>query len=134
MMNDYEDIIIDENLEEIVRNIGWYRFPVATILDKSIYFNKIAAKLLPKKYIKWYTTLNYIIGVPAQKEDLNAYLIDRRARSTSAALPAQLQHEKKVRPGHYKVYKFGDGFAMKRNERIDEDDYKWINQGGEANA
>ncbi len=122
MMNDYEEIIIDENLEEIVRNVSWYRFPTATILDKSIYFNKIAAKLLPQKYIKWYTTLNYIIGVPAKKEDLNAYMIDRRTYATSVTLPAPLQHEKKIRPGHYKVYKFGDGFAMKRNERIEEDE------------
>lgn len=121
-MNNFEEIFdINEELNEIVRQDGLFDFPTAAFTTDNIIFNKYATKLVPSDYVKWYVTLNYIIGLPAKKESKNSYKILHSENGSSyGTFPKSMMRDKKVPKWHYKVYKYQDGFCIKRNERLED--------------
>ena len=115
---------ISEAFEPIEKNHCMkYPFPAVTILNESIYFNSRASAIVPK-LIKWIVTTNYIVGLPTDENDLNGYKIYNASNSERlrrCSFPASMRNDKKVRPGYYRLYKYKDGFCMKRNEQIKEE-------------
>ena len=111
---------INEEFEEITKS--GYPFPVAHIGDKVICFNSFAssAEIVPD-YIRWTVTPNYIVAMPTRESDPAAFkTMSRNDRYCykSACFPAVMKNDKKVRKGFYKIYKYKDGFCMKRNEQL----------------
>ena len=126
---DFEEVYeINEEFEDVC-NFHSYRFmfPVAHIFMDHIYFNHAAESLLPKQpnKIKWAITTNYIVGMPTNefdKQGFKVYFHDaKKCRQFVATFPSHMRCDKKIRPGLYKIYKYKDGFCMKRNDRIKED-------------
>lgn len=111
-----EEIVIEDEtqLEEVERFGTRSDTPCVNIQRDTMYFNKSAANLL-NRYVKWYTTADYVIAIPNSKADKNTYLINMKARMSS--VPAILR-SKKVKNGTYKLYKYKDGFAFKRYEQL----------------
>ncbi len=97
-------------------------FPAITISEDSIYFNTMSVDYVPQ-YIVWGSTKNYIVGTPAVKGDRNAFTVRKHGKSPGycyTRLPSALSQEKKIRPGLYKLYKYGEnGIAFKRYEPIE---------------
>lgn len=132
-MAEIEEIQIDEEIEEIERQLFKVPFPAVTLCGKnnSIYFNIPGGEFCPE-YIKWGVTTEYVIGLPGDSHDPKAY----RARRPSyrgeqhggmqAKFPARLQMEKKVKSGIYRLYKYKNGFAFKRYEPILDKKYKLV--------
>lgn len=119
-----EEIIITENLEEI-QKFGFanrFDYPVITIGEKTIYFNRFAEHLL-KDAVRWATAGEYVIGLPCDRKASNAFAARKPATGAPgkiAVFPSALRDEKKIQPGTYKLYKYKDGFAFKRYEPIKE--------------
>ena len=112
-----EEIRIDDEtqLEEVERYNSRSDIPCVNINRDTMYFNKSAADLL-SRYVKWYTTADYVIAIPNSKVDKNTYLINMKARMSN--IPSTLR-SKKIKNGTYKLYKYKDGFAFKRYEPIE---------------
>lgn len=119
-----EEIIITENIEEI-QKFGFdnrFDYPVITIGEKTIYFNKLS-ECLVKDAVRWATAGEYVIGLPCDKSANNAFTIRKAPHNAAgkiAVFPSALRDGKKIQPGTYKLYKFKDGFAFKRYEPIKE--------------
>lgn len=126
-----EEVIIDEEEEEIEKQYSVtaqrFLFPVATIsIGKSacITFNKAACEIIPEN-IRWATTATYVIGLPTTASDRNGFKTRRISRRPNqrgyvqAHLPVVLVKEKKLQAGYYRLYKYKDGFAFKRYERME---------------
>lgn len=126
-MDNIEELDIDlAGLEEIGRATQGFHFPVATVGGKTIYFNIHSAPLLGDA-IRWLSTPEYIIGLPAARGTKNAFNISTSkhrkhgAEYFTARFPDALKYEKKIQPGYYKLYRYKNGFAFKRYERITND-------------
>ena len=109
-------------LEEIEKGFGAYGFdfPVA-YFGVEVCFNKMARQLCGDA-IKWFVSSEYIIGLPAGKNEKNAYRVQKNGfhkNVYTARFPTVLRTEKKVKPGYYKLYKYKDGFAFKRYEPME---------------
>lgn len=119
-MDDFEELVIDEGqeFEEIEKYVNVLDTPMA-VFNYGVYFNKAAQRLIPK-YVKWLTNAEYVIGLPAKKDDSNAYGTYRRSDShgVTTAFPVVLRRDKRLKLGYYKLYKYKDGFAIKRFEPI----------------
>ena len=126
-----EEIAIEEEAEEIEKlyivAAQRFQFPVATIsIGKSacITFNKASCDIIPE-YIQWSTTATYVIGLPTTASDKNGFKTRHIARRPNqrgyvqAHLPVVLVKEKKIQAGYYRLYKYKDGFAFKRYERME---------------
>lgn len=115
---------IDEEFETIDKAAGqMYPFPVVTIINESMYFNIHASKIVPPR-VKWIVTPNYIVGLPADENDETAYVMGLRKGSDclrGGTFPHYMKNDKKIRTGHYRVYKYKNGFCMKRNEQLKEE-------------
>ena len=128
-LSNFENALIDEEFEEIVKTIGKYQFPVVhlSIVDGNsrnyqMVFNKHATQLVPD-YIKWFVSTNYVIGLPVSKDSKNAFKSwqsNRQSYNKSTTVPSALVREKKIKPGDYKIYKYKDGFAFKRYEQLED--------------
>ena len=125
----YEEIEISEELDAVKREHIQYKFPTVTFTNKDksnsrlLYFNRYATPLVPE-YIKWYFSTNYVIGLPAKETECNVYKtwFSRSFMGQVSTVPRNLVREKALRPGVYRVYKYKDGFAIKRYERVKERD------------
>ena len=126
-----EEILIDEETEEVEKLYGItarrFSFPVVTVSigkGESITFNKAASLIVPE-YIRWSTTATYVIGLPTTADDKNGFktrCITRRPNQRGyiqAHFPVVLAREKKIQAGYYRLYKYKDGFAFKRYERME---------------
>lgn len=127
-MDNIEELDIDlEDLEEIAKATQGFLFPVATVGEKTIYFNIHSAPLLGDA-IRWLSTPEYIIGLPAARGTKNAFNVNSTKHTSSgtrtflARFPDVMKYEKKIQPGYYKLYRYKNGFAFKRYERITNDD------------
>lgn len=122
-----EELDFELNLDEfevIERGLAKFHYPVAYLSPKNntIGFNTAAKPLIPN-CLKWLCNSEYIVAIPADKAEPNTFLTHnphkRGENFTIAAFPTIMRNEKKVKPGYAKLYKFKDGFAFKRNERIE---------------
>lgn len=120
-----EEITLDEEFE-LINKGGFisYDFPAVSVTDKIIYFNTKAGRYVPD-LILWSTSTNYVIGMPTDKDNRNAYLVKRKKSKKSegpycvATFPTALKQEKKLHNGVYKLFKYKDGIAFKRYEQIE---------------
>lgn len=124
---DEQELIIDldelEEVEKLFRSER-FNFPVLKVCNGFCYFNKQSAPLLGDA-IKWYTSTEYVIGLPGKRDDYNSFALQRKngkrgLRILSAAFPVQLAKEKKVQPGYYRLLRFRNGFAFKRYAPFDQ--------------
>lgn len=118
----FEEIELNEDLELVEKLVGRsVGYPAVTVSNKSnqMYFNKHAWALLPK-HVKWLTTTDYVIALPADEKDRNAFSVRREPECLGAQtfFPVALRKEKKIKDGTYKLYKYKDGVAFKRYEPI----------------
>lgn len=113
------DFSLDE-LESLKKMSYRYAFPVIYVGKSSMLFNAHSAPIIPEK-VKWFSTGEYIIGLPADASDMDAFTIRSYTGSICKAttLPAAMK-EKKVKKGCYKLYKYKTGFAFKRYEPLGE--------------
>lgn len=116
-----EELEIDESeLELILKQQNCkYDFPVVCISTTNAFFNGYAKDIVPP-YIHWFTTSEYVVGLPAKTNEKNAYKTRKVWNEIVAHLPQNLRNHKKLANGHYKVYKYKDGFAFKRYEQIEK--------------
>lgn len=128
-MDELELNISAEELEEVIKyDLAEYGFPVIRLRGRSVGFNIAAFPLLDGvRAVRWFTTPEYVIGIPADPEGKNAYMVQKTYNKendknayVAAAFPAPLKHEKKIQEGYYRLYKYKNGFAFKRYERIAE--------------
>ena len=110
--------IEDKEFERIVKcGFKQLSYPAITITKYAIYFNRLAGQYAPQR-IAWATTPNYVVALPADDDDKNAYSI--RVHKTGdfgvTAFPVVMRKEKKIAPGVYKIYKYTNGIAFKRYE------------------
>ena len=117
------DFSLDE-LEIIKKANSIFDYPVAYLSKnrECICFNSASESFIPR-YIKWLCNSEWIIAVPASASDRNAFKTRTASRSDSSTratvFPVIMSREKKVKPGYAKLYKFKDGFAFKRYERLE---------------
>jgi hypothetical protein len=102
-----------------------YSYPTCSIGESKIIFNKSAAHILPPKTkaIKWFVSADYVFAFPAEAGDSNGYAVmscsgEEGKGSLSACIPRTMLHEKRLKPGHRKVYKCKNGIAFSRYETI----------------
>lgn len=117
-----EEIELDEELELIEKTFGRkVDFPAVTLTQKSaqMYFNVYARDLVPD-HINWSTTTNYVVGLPTNATDKDAFHARKSWKGNGVVCfcPVALLKEKKVKEGTYKVYKYKNGFAFKRYEPL----------------
>jgi len=111
------------DLEEVYRKIGKFHFPVVTVGDNVLYFNKYLFKHFgDMNYIRFYTSPEYIILEPLSEKKMNSFAVHRRDDYGygNTIIPAELK-EKKLAKGFYKAYKCSKGIAFKRYEPITEE-------------
>ena len=102
------------------RNFGMeFDFPVIGISQQAVFFNRYAVDMVPPR-IKWFTTSEYVIGIPAARDDRDGYITRKVWNEVVVHFPVPLRKQKKIKPGHYKLYKYKDGFAFKRYEQLEE--------------
>lgn len=119
---DFEELQLDESEFELIlkQNYDKYDYPVVGITNDNAFFNKHAVSIIPTR-IKWFTTSEYVIGLPASENDKNRYKARRVWNEVVTHIPKDMKNNKKIGVGHYKVYKYKDGFAFKRYEQLDKD-------------
>ena len=113
---------IDGDLELIARKAARYSFPTITVLDDHMYLNLYFVQLLGDvDYLSFGASSSYIVLKPANKASSTAFKLSRPKNFNGRIIiiPANLK-EKKLAKGVYKIYKFGDGFAFKRYERLED--------------
>lgn len=114
---DFEELVLDDvELEALSKEKHSFQFPIVSVNKENIYFNSYAKELVPR-YVNWFATPEYIIGLPANEDDNNAYKASHHKDSAITAIPYRLK-QKKLRSGKYAVYKYKDGFAFKRYEPL----------------
>lgn len=122
-MENIETITLEDGVEfeEVIKNLRKYSFPTVTLTsNKQMCFNIAATKsgIIPD-YIKWLVSTDYVIGIPAEEDGRNSFKTWlSKWCATTACFPVTLSKEKKVQPGTYKLYKYKNGFAFKRYEKL----------------
>ena len=123
-----EELLLDlGELEEVEKffTSSSLRIPVVHVGALAVSFNKACRELLGEA-VRWFTTSEYVIGLPANRGDKNAFSLKTTASGAcmrSAYIPAVLRREKKIGIGYYKLYKYKNGFAFKRYEQINPAEY-----------
>lgn len=121
-----EMLELDEELELITKAYSAHQceFPAVTLYtarnsdNAYMYFNKMAAPLVPKKIV-WYVSSSYVIGLPAKDGDTVSFITrcsNKYGIGKMARFPSLMKKEKGVGTGVYRVYKYKDGLAFKRYE------------------
>ena len=113
-----------DELEVIERpnNQTTFPFPVVHASKQMLIFNSMSEKYLPaSSWIKWFASTNYIVGIPANPTDRNAFKIaypNKRRRCLTARFPDAMSKDRGLKEGYYKLYKYKDGIAFKRYEPL----------------
>ena len=121
------ELIIDGLLKK-VENTGKgrarYHYPVVSIKKNGsnymAYLNKAAAEYLDDiGKASWYMDENYVVLLPTKAVGgYNPIYI--RGRLHGYSFPITLVRDKKVKEGHYKIYRYKSGFGFKRYERLED--------------
>lgn len=120
----FEELVLDDTttVEEIEKKLSHIsEFPCVCI-NRTMYFNTLAGSVVPK-YVKWLVTTNLLIGLPTDEKDKNGFktrFSSRARKAVITAFPADMRDRRMIKKGFYKVYKYKDGFAIKRYEPIHE--------------
>lgn len=113
---------IDEELETVARQQGApVDFPAITIMGKQMYINVPFSQLIPNvKYIEFRVSSSYVIMLPQDHASSTAYKVSTCTKGYGKAvyIPAPLK-EKRIKRGVYKVYKYKEGWAIKRYEPVE---------------
>ena len=131
MIDEFEEIVFDEEIEEVYRlsQVSRLGFPAATFTDSKtgtcycVYFNMASAKFVPDR-IKWGVTTNYVVIMPAKETDKNSYPVrvcNTYGSGKQTTFPAALRNYNKLKSGTYKLYRHKNGLALKRYEPIEEE-------------
>lgn len=95
-------------------------YPTVSITQKHVTFNRSAAKILgsPDK-VKWLTSTNYILVVPADKNDSDGYCYRAPGRgagggSHETTLPQFFVNQAKLKNGLYRCFEFKNGLVFDR--------------------
>lgn len=114
-MNNTEVIIQAENLVPVKKLRGGKREePTFSVTASSFYLNGAAARMLNSKYVRWFTTTDYLIGLPATINDVEAFALSYSKSGLATARPAELRGTKTMANGRYKVFKYQNGIAIKK--------------------
>ena len=123
-MIEFEELALEnEELELIEKRCLKVNVPLVYVPKNpyNLYFNVASSAIIPE-FIKWYTTTNLVIGLPSSEKDKDHYPTFRNLMKNGGGIttrfPSVLIHQKKVKPGYYKIYKYKDGFAFKRYEQF----------------
>lgn len=116
-----EELELEFNLEDLeaVEKIGArFPFPVAYLSNENIIFNKLCVEsgVIPER-IEWFCSTDYIIGLPGHGK--NAFSLCCIRSSYSTHFPVVMKRDKNVKSGYCKIYKYKNGFAFKRTERLE---------------
>ena len=117
---EFEDLeILEDELEVVEKNFLKLNFPAVHVGKHVMYFNVIAKKVVPE-WIEWHTTPDYIVGLPTDAKNKNSYhsRLSNRCNGLLTTFPSKLKTEKALQCGVYKIYRYKDGFAFKRYEKI----------------
>ena len=96
-----------------MRDLKNYSYPAVRIKDKRFIFNKACNDILKKENYRVFATVNYIIFIPATNRGERTNKISGNVMTCK-----ELIGESRVKQGIYKLYKFQDGAAIKRNELL----------------
>lgn len=120
-MSQLAELIIDESeeLELLKKNAAFYSdTPVVSLGKSQMYFNVAAKPFIPRG-VKWYATTSLIIGLPADETQSSVFKINLTGQvGASSIIPATMR-QKKLKPGVYQLYKYKNGFAIKRYEPLE---------------
>ena len=113
----------EEELEEAVKG-RWStqaRFPTVHVGSRSMSFNSKCFDFVPK-FVRWYTAPGLAILLPAPEFGANSFAITHIPEKSImvASIPSAVLVKKNIRRGHYKLYKYRDGVAIKLNERLED--------------
>lgn len=120
-MEDIEELLIDDGEElELVEKLRQepFKMPVIYVSEKTMTFNQRSLGLVPPR-VKWFTTHEYVIGLPASEDDKNGYNIRMANGIYFATTPSVLRNMKKLKNGWYQLYKYKNGFAFKRYDPLE---------------
>lgn len=118
-----EELTLDFSLDElelIEKRLNTFSFPVAHF-GKGVYFNIPSLAVLGGvKYVRWYATTEYVICLPTSESDPLAFSLCTAHNSAGllGRFPAMLAHDKKLKPGNYRLLKYKNGVAFKRYEQL----------------
>lgn len=118
-----EELVLDAEELEIVEkyNMGYYNYPVLFVSGENVItFNSKAEPLLGEA-ITWFTTPEFVVGMPSKPGSKNSYVVRKYGSSSAIAttLPIVFK-EKGIKRGHRKIYKYKNGIAFKRYEILEE--------------
>lgn len=115
------DIEFNEAELDLIKNgLVKLDFPAIYVGESVICFNREATRYVPD-YIYWYSSSEYIIGIPANKKNKYSFKVrsDSRSAAKRACFPVRMKKEKRVKSGYYKLYKYKNGIAFKRYEPLE---------------
>ena len=123
-----DELNLEFNLDEleVINKLGAskFDFPVVYLNGHAIGFNAAATAFVPN-FIKWFCNSEFIVGIPSNEYDTNSFKVHNTSKHAydkgkATTFPTVMSREKKVKPGYAKLYKYKNGFAFKRYERIQE--------------
>ena len=114
-------------MDEVEKSLfNRFKFPCVHFGRRQITFNVHCSSVISDmSSIKWYATGDFIIGLPAEKDEKNSFAIRKNTRNPNnyaTTFPASLQAAKRLKTGYYKCYRYKNGIAIKRFEIIKETD------------
>ena len=115
------------DMEEVEKSLfNRFKFPCVHFGRRQITFNVHCSPVISRmEAIKWYATGDFIIGLPAEKDEKNSFAVRKNSRNPknyATTFPASLQAAKRLKTGYYKCYRHKNGIAIKRFEIIKETD------------
>lgn len=94
--------------------ISSFKYPVVRIEDHIFKFNKACRNIMTSERYRVYTTLDYIIFIPAANSGERSY----KFTDDNSLTCKFIIKESMVKQGLYKLYKYKNGAAIKRNEML----------------
>lgn len=109
-----------EDLEAVEKNGAKFPFPVAYLSSDHIVFNKLCmdSGVIPER-IEWFCSVDYIIGLPGRGKNAFSLYHPNKGCGYSTRFPVVMKKDKNVKSGYCKIYKYKNGFAFKRTERLE---------------
>ena len=112
---------IDGDLEPVIRQLNRYDFPTVAVGPGQMHMNKAFGELLKDvNFLTICTSPKYIVFKPAKYSSSSSYALGKPKGYDGRVMiiPTALREKKPAR-GTFKVYKFGDGWAIKRYEPME---------------